>query len=154
MRKHCIAAAILALLLALCIGAASADTGDVTKRETKAYYDALGNHYAGVIPAETSVLVKEYGPFVSRIEVKNKIVYVLTNSLERKKTPQYYETTLKAGTLVYQQPSFFSSVATVEKATRVYICSLKGDWVMVRGGKQGIYAYVPAMDIEGWKLAK
>ena len=153
MKKMLIAALALGLLLAMC-GAALADVGDVITTRSKAYYDALGNHYAGIIPADTSVMVNEYGPFISRIVVKNRTVYVATKTLKHSKDRLNHMTTLKKGVKVYQQPSFFSASAEVEKETRVYVCSVKGGWVMVRGGKRGVYAYVPIMDIEGAKLVK
>ena len=152
MRKRIMTALAVVMLLALGCGYALADVGDVITTDSKAYYDALANHYAGVIPANTSVLVDEYGPFISRIVVKNKTVYVATRTLKHSANRASQVTTLRKGIKVYQQPSFFSTFAEVDKETRVYVCSVKGDWVMVRGGSRGIYAYVPLMDIDGAKL--
>ncbi len=154
MKKHCAALLVIVMLAACAFQAALAENGDVIIEDTKAYYDALFNHYAGDIPRATSVLVDEYGPFITRIIVRNKTVYVMTKALKRDADKVRYVTRLKAGTTVYQQPSFFASAQELEEDAKVYVVAMKGDWVMVRGGMRGIYAYVPVMDIEGARLVR
>ena len=154
MKRFCAIILALTLLTACGFEAALAEAGDVVITDTKAYYDALFNHYAGLIPKSTSVLVDEYGPFISRLVVRNKTVYVMTKYLKRNSGKIRYVTRLKAGTMVYQQPSFFSSMQEIEAEAKVYVVAMKGDWVMVRGGARGIYAYVPVMDIEGARLVR
>ena len=148
--------AILAVTLVLTVFCASslAVTGDVTRREAKAYTDAAMTDYAGTIPAATALLIRSYDKYADTY-LNGRVYYISVSDLVHKDLTGDYLATLTAGTRIYQRAESSAKSFKLKKGGAVSICLVNGDWTLVRTtGSKGLYAFVKTDDLTGIRAKK